>query len=429
MLRKTTTDRGCRMSPISNISHHFTGVAILLLGWMSLLLTGCSQGESQPAAGGGQMPPQAVQVLELQPRDLPIRFEYVGRLEASREIEIRPRITGLIEERLFDEGGEVIAGQTLFRLDAAPFAARKRAAEAAVAEARARLAQTERDVKRLSPLARDQAVSQQSLDDALSARDLARAAVSVAEAELLQAQLELDYTNVTAPIAGRIGRALQVEGSLVSPTSGPLAYLAQIDPLYVRFSISENDKLSIERQLADGSLQMPPAEQRQISIRMADGTTYPISGQVDFTDYRSDPQTGAFATRATLPNPDAELRPGQFVRVTVEGGILPNALAVPQRAVQEDAKGKFVYVVGQGEQGASIALSKPVEVGQWVEQGTAENKERLWVIRSGLTAGDKVVIDGTARIFYPGMAIDPQPAGAGSAEPAAAAPTAKHGAS
>jgi len=393
----------------------------LAIGLLALQLTGCSQGESQTAAGGGETPPQAVKVLELQPRDLPIEFEYVGRLEASREIEIRPRITGLIEERLFDEGGEVIAGQTLFRLDAAPFAARKRAAEAALAEARARLAQTQRDVKRLTPLARDQAVSQQSLDDALSARDLARAAVAVADAQLLQAQLELDYTHVTAPIAGRIGRALQVEGALVSPTSGPLAYMAQIDPLYVRFSISENDKLAIERQLAEGSLQMPPVEQRRISIRMSDGSTYPFTGRVDFTDYRSDPQTGAFATRATLPNPDAKLRPGQFVRVKVEGGVLRNALAVPQRAVQEDAKGKFVYVVGRGEQGAAIALNKPVEVGQWVEQETPEGKERLWVIRSGLTAGDRVVIDGTARIFYPGMAIDPQPAGTGSAEPAAAA--------
>ncbi|MGD8589145.1 MAG: efflux RND transporter periplasmic adaptor subunit [Chromatiales bacterium] len=401
---------------------------IIILALFSLQFSGCKQGESQSTAGG-QMPPQPVQVLELRPRDLPISFEYVGRLEASREIEIRPRITGLIEERLFDEGGEVISGQTLFRLDAAPFAAGKRAAEAALAEARARLSQTERDVRRLTPLARDQAVSQQSLDDALSARDLARAAVAVAEAELLKAQLELDYTNVTAPIAGRIGRALQVEGALVSPTSGPLVYLAQIDPLFVRFSISENDKLAIEQQLAEGSLEMPPAEQRQISIRMADGTSYPISGRVDFTDYRSDPQTGAFASRATLPNPDARLRPGQFVRVTVEGGVLPNALAVPQRAVQEDARGKFVYVVGQDDQGKSIALNRAVEVGQWVEQGSAEGKERLWIIRSGLTAGDKVVIDGTARIFYPGMAIDPQPAGAGSPEPAAAAPTAKHGAS
>jgi membrane fusion protein (multidrug efflux system) len=406
---------------MNNPRHRFFDVGFLALGLLILQLTGCSQSEPQPAAGAGQMPPQAVQVLELQPRDLQISFEYVGRLEASREIEIRPRVTGLIEERLFDEGGEVIAGQTLFRLDAAPFIARKRAAEAALAEAKARLAQTTREVKRLTPLAQEQAVSQQSLDDALSNRDLARAAVAVAEAELLQAQLELDYTHVTAPIAGRIGRALQVEGSLVSPTSGPLAYLAQIDPLYVRYSISENERLEIDRQLVEGSLQMPPDGQQRISIRMADGTSYPISGQVDFTDYRSDPQTGAFATRATLPNPDAKLRPGQFVRVKVEGGVLPQALAVPQRAVQEDAKGKFVYVAGQNEQGQSIALNRPIEVGQWVDQETSEGAERLWVIRMGLNAGDQVVIDGTARIFYPGMPIDPQPVGAGSPEPAAAA--------
>jgi membrane fusion protein (multidrug efflux system) len=186
----------------------------------------------------------------------------------------------------------------------------------------------------------------------------------------------------------------------------------------VRFSISENERLAIDRQLADGSLQMPP-EQTRVSIRTADGSAYPLSGRIDFTDYRTDPQTGAFASRATLPNPEARLSPGQFVRVRVEGGILPDALAVPQRAVQEDAQGKFVYVVGTDEQGASIALSKPVEAGQWVEQTTDAGVERLWVIRSGLAAGDRVIVDGTARIFYPGMAVDPQLASAGSAAPPA----------
>jgi membrane fusion protein (multidrug efflux system) len=393
---------------MNKVPYRFTGSAILVCGLIMLQLGACSKSETQTPAEGTQMPPQPVQVLELQPRDLPVSFEYVGRLEASREIEIRPRITGLIEERLFDEGGQVIAGQALFRLDAAPFVARKQVAEAALAEARARLAQTEREAKRLTPLARDQAVSQRDLDDALSNRDLARAAVGVSEAELLQAQLELGYTHVDAPIAGRTGRALQVEGSLVSPTSGPLVFLAQIDPLYVSFSVSENERLTIDQQLADGSLKMPPPDQTRVTVRMADGSNYPLTGQVDFTDYRSDTQTGAFAMRATLPNPDAQLNPGQFVRVRVEGGLLPNALAVPQRAVQEDAKGKFVYVVGKNEQGGSIALSKPVEVGRWTEQTTAVGTERLWVIRSGLAAGDQVVIDGTARIFYPGMPIDPQ---------------------
>jgi membrane fusion protein (multidrug efflux system) len=390
----------------------------LVLGLLVSLVTACSKGESQTAQAGAdqQPPPQQVKVMELQPRDLPAQFEYVGRLEALREIEIRPRITGLIVERLFNEGSRVMAGETLFRLDAAPFVARKRVAEATLAEAKARLKQTEREVKRLTPLAREQAVSQRDLDDALSNRDLARAAVALAEAELMQAQLELDYTHVDAPIAGRIGLALQVEGSLVSPTSGVLAYLTQTDPIYVRFSISENERLAIDQQVADGSLRMPPAEQTQVSIRMSDGSRYPIEGQLDFSDYRADPQTGAFAMRAALPNPENRLNPGQFVKVRVEGALLPNALAVPQRAVQEDAKGKFVYVVGKGEQGGAIALSKPVEVGQWVEQTTDDGVQRLWVIRSGLKSGDQVVIDGTARIFYPGMAIDPKPAGTNASE-------------
>lgn len=406
------------MGHTNNLTLRLMHSAILLCGILPLLMIGCKQGESQTAQAdaGQQPPPQQVKVMELQPHDLPAQFEYVGRLEALREIEIRPRITGLIVERLFEEGSRVTAGETLFRLDVAPFVARKRVAEATLEEARARLKQTEREVKRLTPLAREQAVSQRDLDDALSNRDLARAAVALAEAELMQAQLELDYTNVDAPIAGRIGLALQVEGSLVSPTSGVLAYLTQTDPIYVRFSISENERLAIDQQVAEGSLQLPPAEQTRVSIRKADGTDYPHKGQVDFTDYRADPQTGAFAMRAALPNPDDRLNPGQFVRVRVEGALFPNALAVPQRAVQEDAKGKFVYVVGQNEQGGTIALSKQVEVGQWVEQTKENGVERLWIIRSGLKAGDKVVIDGTARIFYPGMAIDPQPAGEAATE-------------
>ncbi len=385
--------------------------ASLALGLLTLQLAGC--GKQEPDNAGDGMPPATqVSVIELQPRQLPVRFEYVGRLEASREIEIRPRITGMIEQRLFEEGGAVKAGQSLFRIDSAPFAARKRAADAALDEARVRLTQAEREARRLAPLAAAKTISQRDLDDAISNRELAAAAVAVAEAELAEAQLELDYTDVVAPISGRIGRALQVEGALVSPTSGALATLAQIDPLYAWFSISANERLALERQIAEGKLQMPPPEQSRVVVQLADGTLYPLNGRFDFNDYRSNPQTGAFDARATLPNPEATLSPGQFVRVRVEGGVLPGALAVPQRAVQEDASGKFVYVASPGENGLTVAMPKHVEVGQWVEKSAAGGTERLWVINSGLVAGDRVVIDGTARIFFPGMPIQPQPAGA-----------------
>ncbi|MCW8975155.1 MAG: efflux RND transporter periplasmic adaptor subunit [Sedimenticola sp.] len=394
----------------------YTPLMTLALGLLALQLVGCSKGESQPAEHG-MSAPQQVTVIKLQPQDLPATFEYVGRLEASREIEIRPRVTGLIEQRLFQEGSQIQAGQPLFQLDTAPFVARKRALEAALAEARARLTQAEREAKRLAPLVKTQSVSQRDLDDALSTRDLNRAAVAVAEAELSQAQLDLDYTRVESPIAGHIGRALQVEGALVSSTTGPLARLAQIDPLYVRFSVAENQQLDIDRQLAAGNLRLPPLEQSQVEVQLADGSIYPLTGQVDFSDYRTDPQTGAYDRRATLPNPDARLTPGQFVRVRVKGGVLPNALAVPQRAVQEDANGKFVYVVGQGEKGMTIAQSRPVEVGQWVEKVNGSGSERLWVINSGLAEGDQVVIEGTARIFFPGMPIQPQPPDEKTTEP------------
>lgn len=395
---------------------HIAGLLLLLTG---STMFGCGESESQPADQA--MPPQAVTVLELQPRDLPARFEYIGRLEASREIEIRPRITGLIEQRLFGEGGQVNAGDVLFRIDRAPFEARKEAAQAALSEAQARLTQTQREVARVTPLNKAKAISKREYDDALSNRDLARANVAAARAELTQAQLDLDYTKVDAPIAGRIGRALEVEGALVSPTSGALTRIAQTDPMYVQFSISEKDRLAIEQQQADGNLTMPAPDNTPITVQLSNGSSYARSGQLDFTDYRTDPQTGAFALRATLPNAENKLSPGQFVRVHVGGGVVPSALAVPQRAVQEDANGKFVYLATAGEGGGFVATPKPVEVGQWVEIEKDGKTERLWVIRSGVAAGDRVVIDGTARIHFPGMPIQPQT----EAEVAAAAEQAK----
>ena len=383
---------------------------------IALLLTACGKGGSQSA--DAQAPPaQQVTVIELQPQDLPARFEYVGRLQASREIEIRPRITGIIEQRLFNEGSDVSAGQPLFRIDAAPFLARKQAAAAALSEANARLVQAEREAKRLLPLAETKTVSARDLDTARSNRDLARAAVAIARAELDETELELGYTEVKAPFAGRVGRALQVEGALVSPTSGPLVYLAKVDPLYAGFSIPENQQLEIDRQIADQQLVMPPPEQTSVTVKLADGTAYPVSGQLDFNDYRADARTGAFDARATLANPDGQLNPGQFVRVNIEGGVYPQALAIQQRAVLENASGKYVYVAGQDEHGTTIALQKQVEVGQWVEIPGDNGAQRLWIIRAGLAAGDKVVVEGTARIFYPGMPILPQPPSGQAAGP------------
>lgn len=364
-------------------------------------------------------PPQSVTVVELAPRDLPARFEYVGRLAASREIEIRPRVSGLIEQRLFEEGSQVEAGAALFRIDSAPFAAGKREASARLAEARASRKQAEREVKRLEPLAESKTVSQRDLDDARSSRDRARADVSAAEAELTRAGLELGYADVIAPIAGRMGRALEVEGALVSTTSGPLARLAQTDPLHVQFSISQNERLAMDAQLADGSLVMPAADAVKVEVLLADDAPYAHPGQVDFTDYRTDPDTGAFAMRATLPNPDNLLSPGQFVRVRILGGVLPGALAVPQRALQEGTNGKFVYVAESGEDGMTVANMRPVEVGRWLEVAGADGIERLWLIKNGLAVGERVIVDGTARIFYPGMPVSTAtPAPPDSAVPA-----------
>ena len=392
--------------------------SVLVLLVTLLVVGGCERGQSQGAGGAGMPPPPEVTVAAVVPRNLPTAFDYVGRLEASREIEIRPRVSGLIEKRLFEEGGEVKAGETLFLIDPAPFAAQERALAAAVAEARARLTRAEREAVRLKPLAEARAISRKELDDALSDRDLARAGLQSAQARLAEATLNLGYAKVKAPIAGRVGRALQVEGALVSPTTGPLTTLAQVDPIYARFAVAENERLAIERQVEGGTLELPGQGEARVEITLADGSVYPEAGRLNFSDYRAGEQTGAFDARATIPNPQGVLRPGQFVRVKVRGGRRPDAIAVPQRAVQESAQGKFVYVVGRGPQGLPIAMSRPVEVGEWLQEPGPDGRPRgLWVIREGLRPGDRVIVEGTARIFFPGMPISPRPEGAARGAP------------
>jgi membrane fusion protein (multidrug efflux system) len=216
-----------------------------------------------------------------------------------------------------------------------------------------------------------------------------------------------------------MGRALQVEGALVSPSGPPLATLAQIKPIYARFSIGEDARLALERQRDEGSLEQG---RQRVGLILADGTRLDATGKLNFSDYKANPQTGAFDMRAEFANADTSLKPGQFVRAVVEGGQVPDAISVPQPAVQDGPSGKFVYVATPGENGMTVALPRPVEVGSWIGGGEPGKGKGRWVISSGLKVGDKVVVDGMARIFFPGMPIAPSDAGApGAATPAQAA--------
>jgi membrane fusion protein (multidrug efflux system) len=353
-------------------------------------------------------PPAQVTVETVAAQTLPISFEYVGRLEASREVEIRPRVSAIIERRYFEEGAPVKASALLFKLDGASFAAQVRAAGAELANRQALLAEAKLELDRTRTLAAQGFVSTRALDAAQTALAVAEATVRAAEANLADARINLGYTEIRAPLAGVTGRALQVEGALVSPGGPALTTLAQIAPIYARFSIGEDERLALEKQLAEGTLEQG---RQRVGLVLADGSRIAAIGKLNFSDYKANPQTGAFDMRAEFANPDGKLKPGQFVRVVVEGGQLPDAVSVPQPAVQDGPAGKFVYVATRGDKGMTVALPRPVQVGAWLggERGKGAGR---WVIKSGLKPGDKVVVDGMARIFFPGMPVVPSEAGA-----------------
>lgn len=370
---------------------------------LGLMLAACD--DSQTSVEQGPPPSAAVTVETVTAHTVPVSFEYVGRLEASREVEIRPRVSAVIQRRYFEEGVPVKAGALLFKLDDGPFAAQLRAARAELDNQIARQAQAKLDQSRNQKLAAQGFVSASALDTSDTAIRVADAVVRTAAASLTDAQINMGYTAIRAPLTGIMGRALQVEGALVTPSGGALTTLAQIHPIYARFSIGEDARLALQKQVSDGELKTAGSKSR-VGLLLADGSRAPVQGRLNFSDYKANPQTGAFDMRAEFANANAELKPGQFVRVVVEGGQLQDALTVPQPAVQDGPTGKFVYVVGQGPNKQAIALPRPVEVGAWVADDQAKGSNR-WVIKRGLQPGDSVVVDGMARIFFPGMPIAP----------------------
>jgi membrane fusion protein (multidrug efflux system) len=236
-------------------------------------------------------------------------------------------------------------------------------------------------------------VSQKECDDATSAEAIAEADLKAAKARMTDAQLNLLYTKVESPVTGIAGRALRSEGSLVSGPDVLLTNVTQVDPMWVSFGISDNEQLRINSDAASGRLELPKGGKFEVSVKLADGTVYPLAGKLNFSDVRVSGATGTSETRAEIPNAKGVLRPGQFVRVTLKGATRPDAITVPQRAVLEGPQGKFVYLLGEG----SKAEPRPVQVGDWAGDD--------WIITSGLKAGDKVIIDGVARIFAPGSPV------------------------
>ena len=401
---------------------------------LALSLAACGPGGPQGQHGGFPSPAVTYEVVVA--REVSVDQEYVGQTAGSREIEIRARVNGIVEKRLFEEGAVVKVGQPLFKLESALYAATAAQAEAAVGTADANLKQAEREFNRLKPLIEAKAISQKEWDTAASAFDVAKAQQKQAQAQSASAKVDLGYTYVTAPMTGVIGRALKVEGSLANAANDSLlATMAQTDPLYVYFSVAERERNDLQTEIAAGTLILPKTGYT-VRLKAADGQWLKPVGKMSFRDYKADANTGAYAARAEFANTDNRLSPGQFVRVVLTGATRPNAIALPQRAVLDGPMGKYVYVVGKGKDEKPAAEQRPVVPGEWVTLDTKDPGARNgWVIREGLKAGDKVIIDGVARIFAPGQPIVPMTAEeaakaaaeqAKAAPAAAAAPAAKH---
>jgi membrane fusion protein (multidrug efflux system) len=371
----------------------------------SLTLVACGDGpHAQGAPGAGGPPPAAVVVMSLAATDLAMNYEYVGQTAGSRDVEVRARVAGILLRRNFTEGGTVKNGQSLYSLDPEPFQAAFNRADADVAASEAKLAQTTRTLHRLKPLWEARAVSQREYDDAASAEQVARADLKGAQARRAEAALNLGYTKVEAPLSGAAGRSQVSEGTLVAGPGTLLTTLTQTDPVKVRFGIADTDQMKWRNEVVAGQLRLPPHEAFTVEVKLADGSVYARKGKLLFSDTRVSGNTGTIEAEAEVPNPDGVLKPGQFVRVRLTGATKPNALLVPSRAVLDGPQGKFVYVAADGK-----AAPRPVQVGDQIGDD--------WIVNAGLADSDQVIVDGTARIFFPGapIRIVQAPAGGGSA--------------
>jgi membrane fusion protein (multidrug efflux system) len=357
-----------------------------------LLAAGCNPG-ADPHGGG--FPPPVVSVVTVEPKDVPVTYEYVAQTAGYREVEVRARVTGILLKRNYSEGTAVKQGQSLFTIDPTPFQTALARAEGDLAVAEARLAQAKREVARLKPVLEAKAVSQKELDDAVSAEQVADAEVKSARARVTEAKLNLDWTRVEAPISGITSRAAVSEGSLVSGPNVLLTSVTQTDPMYVIFGVPDREHIALRRDAEAGRLKLPADGRLKATVKLADGSNYAREGVVNFRDVRVNTQTGTSESRAEFANPGSVLRAGEFVRIVLHGAVRPGAVVVPQRAVLESPKGKYVYVVNA----ESKAEPRPVEVGDWSGDG--------WIINGGLKAGERVVVDGVVKLQLMGPAGGP----------------------
>jgi membrane fusion protein (multidrug efflux system) len=381
-------------------------------------MSGCG-GEKPEASTQPQAMPAAV--ITVIATDVPFVGEFVGETESSQEVEIRARVEGFLESIKYREGAVVNKGDVLFEMDRKPFEAALSAARAEMLAQQARLETASANLKRVGPLAAEDALSQKDLDDAKGAKDAAAAAVEGARSRVQQAEINLSYTTILSPVTGVTSFARKQPGSFIAP--GPdslLTYVSALDPMRVNFSVSENEQLKFNKMIAEGKLRPADEQKYSVQVVLADGTVVPAPGHITFGDASFSKETGTFLVRAELPNKDGTLRPGQFVRVLMGGPSWADAIQVPQRAVMQGPTGNFVWVVDAD----SKAQLRPVTVGPLTGD--------LWLIAEGLQDGERIVVDGGLRLApgVPVKAMSPEEvaaaAAAGKPGDAGKNPAAKH---
>jgi membrane fusion protein (multidrug efflux system) len=348
----------------------------------AVLLVACGKKPAGPEAAQ----PTEVSIVTVTRQDAPVSYEFVGQTQSSAQVQIVARVAGFLDAQVYTEGSLVKAGDVLFRQDPKPFQATLASAKAALSAQQARWQVAKDNLARVQPLVALNALAQKDLDDAVGQEKAAAAAVEMAKADVEQAELNLGYTTIRTPVAGASSYARVNVGSYIDVQNSLLTEVSPLDPIYVNFSISENEMLRRQVQQTSGEVKLPPQDEYDVEVILADGSTYSRHGRITFANADFNQQTGTFLVRATLPNPDSLLRPGQFVRVRVLGAVRPNAIQIPQQAVLQGAQGHFVVLVDKDNK----ALMRPVEVGPWHGDD--------WFITHGLEAGDRVVVDGVARL-------------------------------
>jgi len=365
-----------------------TNALVWVLACMPLAV-GCKKQESRVATS------QTIEVtaVKVEPRDVPITFEWLAQTESSRQVEIRARVAGILEKRVYKEGAVVQEGQVMFEMERKPFETKLDAAKADLGVQEARVANARQNLERVQDLSKKNAVSRQALDEAINAEREAAAAVMAVKAKVAEAELNLSYTTIRAPITGLSSFATKHDGSYIGQgENSMLTYVAAIDPIWVKFSASENHWLRLQEEVKAGRLVVPPDDAFDVEVVLADGRIHPQKGRLTFTDLAFSRDTGTYQVRAEVPNPQEDLSPGQFVHARLLGAVRPKAILLPKRAVLQGAKGSFVWVVGP----QSKAEFRPIELGDWYGDE--------WFVNEGLHSGDTVVVDGGIKV-QPGATL------------------------